>query len=279
MPLALFLEEFPSRQSVLSVGVLDRITREIFGDDVEVFDDEKSFNEIKFKQIRKKYASKFPYRYLGPNMRERLIQKSVARELMRHEFGQVRFLRGYDSPSHYNNDALSTFRDIVRARLAGKLAQCRRHVQPAEVLLIERKQPPGFYKQVGRRAGSERRSIPNINDLHKRLAERHDVTLLDLENRNLAEQVTLFGEARVVVAQHGAALTNMVWMQPGTLIVEVSPAAKMPLAYPKEYFKRLADCLNIRHRYVYQDDKHASLTDDQMQLVDTIVEENKGVSA
>ena len=46
---------------------------------------------------------------------------------------------------------------------------------------------------------------------------------LDLESLSVAEQAELFSSAEVIIAAHGAALTNITFCQPGTRILEIFP--------------------------------------------------------
>jgi capsular polysaccharide biosynthesis protein len=52
-----------------------------------------------------------------------------------------------------------------------------------------------------------------------------------LENLTLTEQIKLMSEASAVVASHGAGLTNLVWCQPGTKIVELFAAEYVNVCY------------------------------------------------
>jgi capsular polysaccharide biosynthesis protein len=55
----------------------------------------------------------------------------------------------------------------------------------------------------------------------------------------VAEQVRLFSEAELVIAPHGAALTNMVFTNPGALLVELSAAQRVQYSF----FRQLCqDC-------------------------------------
>jgi hypothetical protein len=50
--------------------------------------------------------------------------------------------------------------------------------------------------------------------------ESHGFVEVRLEELGLAEQIALFREADAIVAPHGAGLTNLVFCEPGTLVVE-----------------------------------------------------------
>lgn len=58
----------------------------------------------------------------------------------------------------------------------------------------------------------------------------------------VAEQRARFAAADVIVAAHGAALTNLAWARPGATVVELLPAARPNLAY-----RRLARQAGVRH--------------------------------
>jgi hypothetical protein len=63
-----------------------------------------------------------------------------------------------------------------------------------------------------------------------------------LEGMTIAEQQELFGSARVVVAEHGAALTNIVWCPPNATVVDIHPTVPaMPC------FKILAELRGLHY--------------------------------
>jgi hypothetical protein len=53
------------------------------------------------------------------------------------------------------------------------------------------------------------------------LFEKLGWAVLDMEGRTLAEQIALFSNATAICALHGAALTNLVWCQPGCKVLEL----------------------------------------------------------
>ncbi|MEO6907027.1 MAG: glycosyltransferase family 61 protein [Abditibacteriaceae bacterium] len=53
------------------------------------------------------------------------------------------------------------------------------------------------------------------------LVKDHGFEVFELESLKFQEQVSLFNSARVVVAPHGAGLTNLVFCNPGTKVIEM----------------------------------------------------------
>jgi capsular polysaccharide biosynthesis protein len=68
------------------------------------------------------------------------------------------------------------------------------------------------------------------------------VTLSELSVR---EQAALLSEAAVVVAPHGAGLTNLVFCQPGTKVLEI-----FPKNYSQPYYWALAGQCQLTHQYL-----------------------------
>ena len=62
------------------------------------------------------------------------------------------------------------------------------------------------------------------------------------ESMGVREQAVLFSKAAVIVAPHGAGLTNLLFARPGALVVELVPAEDPPVTY--EHFATL-----LGHRY------------------------------
>lgn len=55
-----------------------------------------------------------------------------------------------------------------------------------------------------------------------RMCNEKGIEVIDPGQSTLAEQIILFNEARVVISLHGAALTNIMWMQPGGKVIEIA---------------------------------------------------------
>lgn len=117
---------------------------------------------------------------------------------------------------------------------------------PHRVLLIERTTPSEYYQSEARSkgGGSSRRSIVNHTELQESMAnainDNFEFMSLRLEETSFEDQVRYFNSAALVIAQHGAGLANILWMQPGTCVVEIGLEAKV-------HFQRLSVALGINY--------------------------------
>lgn len=150
----------------------------------------------------------------------------------------------------------------------------RRQPTRKTIILIERGVEP-FYKQntsntqcasnhLRCTSGSSRRNIRNHEALLYSLKFRYDgtdgayegvgngeyaVQSLSLEGMGLVEQFSLFNTASLIIAQHGAAMSNMVFMNTSVShIVEISP----PYSRKAKYFRNLAGHLGVSYSSVLQ---------------------------
>lgn len=77
--------------------------------------------------------------------------------------------------------------------------------------------PPRIYVS---RSKATRRRVDNEGELVQ-LLEKHDFTVVRLEELGFEEQVRLFSQAEVIVAAHGAGLANLVFSRKGTKVLEI----------------------------------------------------------
>ena len=95
------------------------------------------------------------------------------------------------------------------------------------------------------RRDAPRRRMVNEADMTRRL-RKIGFEILQLEGMTIAEQQALLGSARVVVAEHGAALTNIVWCPTNATVVDIHPTVPaMPC------FKILAELRGLRYIPVF----------------------------
>lgn len=270
MPIVL---HFPSRTEqigVLSVGHLDHVTTDVFGDDIRILPLSTS-DQRKIISSRKKISKTLRFLPFKKPIRKILVKSFLHSLLKDYDINGVIILDSYDNPLLYQTCRLKNFRSLVLDCLSSKLDQLKQGHSGNNVVLIERGEPGEQYLALGQTAGKQRRSIPNIKCLCNQLSKCCNVGKYKLEEMTFPAQVALFSEADVIVAQHGAALSNIVWMRPDSLVLEVIPAQQAQGKSQSEFFSSLAAAMGVQHRYIFQHDNHASLTKDQMAEIETAI--------
>lgn len=94
------------------------------------------------------------------------------------------------------------------------------------------------------RRRSRRRRLGGEERLEERLAAR-GFEILHLEELSFEEQIGAFHEAEVVVATHGAGLSNLVWSEAPCRVIEI-----FPRNYVLDCFSWLSFSLGLDYRYV-----------------------------
>ncbi len=90
------------------------------------------------------------------------------------------------------------------------------------------------------RPGAKTRKLLNSDELILALKGWETVAL---EHMDISSQMRTFAEATHVVAAHGAGLTNLLWCQPGTKVIEIQD----PKMIHKKVYPVLSHHLNLKH--------------------------------
>jgi len=126
-------------------------------------------------------------------------------------FGSVTFTPGITAGgSKFPSRALADYAGWLGTRLRGG----------------EREEPtsPGTRRLFVSRSGASSRRVANEAELAPLLAE-HEIEIVEPGRMPVRDQVALFSEARLVIGPHGAGLTNLLFTQPGTGVVEIFAAS------------------------------------------------------
>jgi hypothetical protein len=76
-------------------------------------------------------------------------------------------------------------------------------------------------------------------------------SVIDLEQLSFSEQIGWFGNARAIIAEHGAGLTNLVWCQPGCQVLELCADNFLNGCY-----EGIAICCGLHHEFrIFSADK------------------------
>jgi hypothetical protein len=174
---------------------------------------------------------------------------------------------GYDKPSYYNfvdfsaaNLILSEILSEDIARYTEKFNSNRIEDHPY-IVMIDREPPNHFYLSQlceSQGSGRSRRSIQNYRNLFESVALQYkNVVSFTLEEKTLAFQIALFKQADVIIAQHGAALANLIWCKPNTTVIEIHPLNISETIMNRNYFLNLANCMKLDYQRVEQEGCHS----------------------
>ena len=85
------------------------------------------------------------------------------------------------------------------------------------------------------------RKIHNIEEVETVLS-RYDFETVYLEGMSVVDQILLFQSAEFVVSPHGAGLSNLVFCEPGTKVIELVPCVEM-----RPFFWLISEKLDLVH--------------------------------
>ena len=102
------------------------------------------------------------------------------------------------------------------------------------------------------RADATNRRVINEDEITEELV-KYGVEVVSLSTVPFRRQVDMFSEAKVVIGPHGAGLTNAVFCQPGTALIEF-----MPEGYEVRCFERLARFVGMEYHSVVGTEVSAS---------------------
>lgn len=94
------------------------------------------------------------------------------------------------------------------------------------------------------RGNVKRRKVINEEQVVQSL-EKYGFTTVSMDGKSLREQIQIFASAEAIVAPHGAALTNLLFIQPGTKVIEL-----FPYGYVNNCFYALANYAKACYFYL-----------------------------
>lgn len=228
-----------SRVLIRSCAVLDPIVRELEYENLVILD-----REAHQQMARAAGAEGLPY-------------KSAKYEGRTWIFLSI---DGFDHPTRYAKDLFEEINHLMQQRLRIGFAAESPHIPSpgtGHLLLIERRPADPYYESSQaeiKSSGAARRSLPNIQELEQALAPWRPLRV-SLEGRSLKEQASLFFAADMIIAQHGAALTNILFCRPRTALIEIFSKSLDPNM--GRIFEGLALTKSMRYFAVEQETNHS----------------------
>jgi len=157
---------------------------------------------------------------------------------------------GWDHESFYEYAQIEKVVDFLRNKL--KLTKFEEKTKP-KIVIVDRSVSTSREGDSDT-YGIDRRATPNLVELQQRLGDNWEISYVHLEEATLSDQIKLFGSADVVVAQHGAALANLVWCRPNTRVFEISDSEIRSPA-----FEKLSKRMKLIYTKVWQATSHAEV--------------------
>ena len=99
-----------------------------------------------------------------------------------------------------------------------------------------------------KRGNVSRRRVLNEKVLLEFL-EKKDFEIFQMDGKSIEEQAKIFSSAEIIVAPHGAALTNLLFVSPETRVIEI-----LPHGYINNCFSILASHACAKHFYLQGDE-------------------------
>jgi len=103
------------------------------------------------------------------------------------------------------------------------------------------------------RQGATYRRIRNENELIPLLSE-HGFEFIKLEAHSIQQQAKILSRAKVVISSHGAGLTNLVFCNPGTKVIEMFPRSVMDTINLIGPYPVIAHQCQLDHYHFFGDD-------------------------
>ena len=119
-------------------------------------------------------------------------------------------------------------------------------------------------------SGNQRRDILNYSDLASQLGSIYGNRFqsISLEGQSIFYQYHVFSNAKIIIAQHGAALANIYFCNPNANIIEITS----PWAMTGEHFKNLSNFLHLGYHSVCMEKDIGNVDVNQvLEKVDNIV--------
>ncbi|MDB5007348.1 MAG: glycosyltransferase family 61 protein [Mucilaginibacter sp.] len=93
---------------------------------------------------------------------------------------------------------------------------------------------------------ASRRKVINENEIHEVL-KKYGFAMFHPENHTFLEQVAVFSQVKYLVGEHGSGLTNLLFMQKGTSLLELHKNKINELSHPSPLFWYMAAALEINY--------------------------------
>ncbi len=140
-----------------------------------------------------------------------------------------------------------------------------------DIVLIERNIDPSYkhidyskqhieLQKLGQLSGKERRYITNHEEIVSYLKSSYPDNFINvsLERTSIYYQYLLFKNAKIIIANHGAALSNVIFMKENTNVIEIISKHKLNKEN-EDTFKNLSLFCKLKHKFIITENEIDSI--------------------
>jgi hypothetical protein len=175
-------------------------------------------------------------------------------------------LDGWDKWERFPSRPLSEISQHLRASIGSGIQTSN---QDRHILVLARGHTPSYLSEHQKtRYGSSKRNIPNLNEIARSMPSPPTTEVIEPELLSPQEMISRCLRASVIVGQHGAALSNILFAEPETIVIEFTWDGLEESPYSSIY-EILSEELSLNYsRVVAQADPFAHA--DAAQVAETV---------
>lgn len=133
---------------------------------------------------------------------------------------RVKGYTGWDKWQDFRHREFRLKMDTINPYLRGRCEEVE--TSSPEIMVMGRSFTPDYYaRHLPTRYGVAKRNIPNLDEVVAELASEFSVELVDGARLSPEEMIKKCSTAKLIVGQHGAALSNLIFLNQGSGVVEI----------------------------------------------------------
>lgn len=178
---------------------------------------------------------------------------------------RVKPLSGWDKWKRFSHRGLSDVSASMRRHLDGQTSGLETKL--SKVLVVGRDFTPNHYaEKLPSRYGTAKRDVPNLRSVTGGLEQSLDIQYVDPATISPAEMFLKCKAADILIGQHGAALSNMFFLRPGSHVIEIAwPELASPTTL--DMYRALAKELGVSwSRPILQRNKFDEISGDALRM-------------